>query len=189
MRLTSGRKEPCKDNIGGVKEIHLMTYVEYDVRSFVGYRDLLVTSFPTTQIYKYEGENKSFSETYNQDNYYEQDLTIRLTSQDLSSAQSLSILLKNKVRAIITDWLGNKKIVGIVNGLDVEITASGGGSKVDFNGYELRLTGLEELKAPFVSDLENAGLSAINVDLGCLLASSDKPASLSNKVSDCNVVL
>lgn len=189
MRLTSGRKEPCKNNIGGIKHLYLATWVSYDVRTIVGYRDLLVTSFPVTQIYEFKGQDITLTETLNEDGSYTQDISIKLTSQDLSSAQVLSILMKNKVFAITVDYLGNNRISGIVNGMDVEVTANGGGSKVDFNGYDVALKGQEEFKSPFVNDLEGAGLTDKTQTYGCILASSSKPASLSNKVSDCNVIL
>lgn len=189
MNLTRGRKETCKNNAGGIKELYLMTYVEYDVRSIIGYRDLFITSFPESQIYKYEGQQKSFTENYNEEGFYSQEINMKLIKQDLSSAQLLSILVKNKVRAVIVDWLGNIRLAGCVNGMDAELKSVSGGSKVDFSGYEIRLSGEEEFKAPFVSNLDGSGLTDKDVDLGCLLASSDRPASLSNKVSDCNAVL
>lgn len=188
MKLTSGRKEPCKDNIGGVKEIHLMTYVEYDVRSIVGYRDLFITSFPPTQIYKYEGNQKTFDETYNEDGYYIQEINIRLIDQNIQTAQLLSILLKNKVRAVVTDWKGNRKLAGVINGLDVEVTTNTGGGKSDFNGYSIKLTGLEELQSPFITSLEDAGITEEDLGLSCILSSSDRPSSISDLVSSCNSI-
>lgn len=189
MNLTRGRKEPCKDNIGGIKNLYLATWVSYDVRAIIGYRDLLITNFPQTQIYEFKGSEITLSETINEDRSYQQEISIKLIKQDLASAQLISQLAKNKVFAITKDYLGNNRISGILNGLDVEITAKGGGSKVDFNGYELTLTGVEEFKSPFVIDLDNAGLTDKQLEYGCLLASSDKPASLSNKVSDCSTII
>lgn len=189
MNLTSGRKEPCKDNIGGIKRLYLATWVAYDVRTIIGYRDLLITSFPITQIYEFKGQDITLNETLNENGSYSQDISIKLVSQDLASAHLLSMLMKNKVFAITTDYLGNNKVSGILNGMDVEVTANGGGSKVDFNGYDVSLKGEEEFKSPFVNDLDNTGLTDKSQDFGCLLASSDRPSSLSNKVSDCNVVL
>ncbi len=186
MNLTRGRKEPCKDNIGGIRELNLMTYVEHDVRAIVGYRNLLITSFPVTQVYKYEGQEKRFDETYNEDGYYEQELNIRLVKQDLSTSQLLLILSKSRVRATITDYLGKTRIAGLVNGLDAEIKAISGGQKSDFVGYEVRLTGLEELKAPYVESLEDLGLTQKPLDYGCLLASSGELSSISDLVSSCN---
>lgn len=189
MNLTSGRKEPCKNNIGGIKRLYLATWVSYDVRSIIGYRNGLITSFPITQIYEFKGQDITLDESINEDGSYNQEISIKLISQDLASAQLMTMLMKNKVFAITTDYLGNNKVSGILNGMDVEVKANNGGSKVDFNGYDVSLSGVEEFKSPFVGDLDNAGLTDKTQTFGCLLASSSRPASLSNKVSDCNVVL
>jgi hypothetical protein len=187
MSVTRGRSEPCKDNTGGVAKVWLFTYVDYDVREIQGYRDQLITSFPVTQMYEYEGQGKTFDETINDEMNYDQTLRMRLIKQDLLTAGVLNELVKNKVRALIQDRLGRYRLVGCVNGLDVELRAQTGGNKADFNGYELTLTGSEEFQSPFVASLESTGLTDKDVDLECILASSDKLASLSNKVSDCNV--
>lgn len=189
MNLTKGRKEPCKNNAGGIKELYLSTYVDYSVRQIVGYREQFITSFPDTQVYRYEGQNITFDENINEDGSYSQNINLRLIKQDLATAQLLSILIKNKVRAVIVDYLGGIRVAGCVNGLDAEIKTNTGGSRVDFNGYDLTLNGSEEFQAPFIADLENSGLTSRRLDFECLLASSDKPASLSNKVADCNVVI
>lgn len=186
MKLTRGRKEPCKDSIGGIKELYLMAYVDYDVRSIVGYRNSLITSFPVSQLYRYEGQDKTFSESYNEDGFYSLQLDFNLIKQDLTTSNLLSILTKNKVRAVIVDWKGNTRIAGIINGLDVEISAKTGGVKSDFNGYEVSLTGLEEFSSPFVQSLEDIGLTQKEVEVGCILASTDRAASMSDLISSCN---
>lgn len=186
MKLSRGRKEPCKDNIGGIKELYLMTYVDYDIRSIVGYRDSLITSFPVSQIYKYEGQQKTFNETYNEEGYYSLELNFNLVKQDLATSLLLSILTKNKVRAVVVDWKGETKIAGIINGLDVDISTRTGGVKSDFNGYEVTLTGREEFSSPFVISLDDVGITQKQLDIGCILASTDRGASMSDIISSCN---
>ena len=188
MNLTRGRKEPCKNSPGGIKELYLMTYVDYDNRSIVGYRNLLITSFPESQIYKYKGQDKSFTESYNQDGFYTQQITISLTKQDLDSAILVSILSKVKVRAIVMDYNGNYRMAGVINGLDVEVNAASGSIKSDFNGYSISLSGIEEFSAPFISSLLDSGLTDKDIELGCILASSDRAASMSDLVSSCESV-
>lgn len=189
MSVTKGRREPCNDNIGGIRNIYLATYVEHNVRDVQGYRTQNITSYPSTQVYKYEGQNKTFVENLNEDGSYNQEVGLRLIKQDLATAQLLSLLIKNKVIAVIEDRLGRFRVAGCLNGLDAEINATVGSSKVDFNGYDLTLIGVEEFQAPFIVDLDNYGITDKTVTLGCILASSDRPASLSNKVADCNAVI
>jgi hypothetical protein len=164
-----------------------MTYVDYDVSEIQGYRIGQITTFPTTQIYLYEGQGKEATESLQQDGGYSQEIKIRLIKQDLLTAGVLNQLVKNKVRALVQDRLGRLRLYGCINGLDVSLNATTGGSKVDFNGYELTMEGLEEFKAPFVQSLESTGLTDRTVDLECILASSSMLASIGNRISDCNV--
>jgi hypothetical protein len=130
---------------------------------------------------------KEFTETKEEDGY-SQDINIRLISQDFMSAALLDTLLKKKVRCVVIDNLNYIRVAGLHNGMDVEVMARGGGSKIDFNGYELRFTGLEPFSAPYLSAFPGSGFLKEGVTLSCLLASSDKPASLMDKVSSCSIV-
>lgn len=185
--LTSGRKEPCKDNIGGISEIWLTSFVPYSAKIIEGYREMLITSFPTTLMFKYEGQGKSLSESINEDRSYSQEVTIRLAKQDLFTAGLLDTLLKKKVRAIVIDRLGGERVAGLHNGLDAELIVTSGGNRSDYNGYDLKLEGLEPFSAPYLASFPGSGFEKEGVVLDCLLASSDKPASLGDKVSSCNI--
>ena len=64
--LTSGRIEPCKDNIGGVKNIYVFKYVDY-LQSQIVLDGQLLTSFPGSVVYKYEVKNGTFDQEINND--------------------------------------------------------------------------------------------------------------------------
>ena len=162
-----------------------MPYIEYDVRAIQGYRDSLITSFPVTQMYLYEGMNKSFNENYNEE-FWAQEITIDLVKQDFFSSNLLSVLFENKVRALTVDWNGKQKMAGCLNGMTVEVSAENGGTKGGFNGYRVKLEGEEEFQAPFIE--LGAGLTVEDVYLDCLLSSSGRPSSMGDKVSSCNVL-
>ena len=185
--LTSGRTEPCKDGIGGLKEIWLTSFIPYSERNIAGYKAMLLTSFPTTLMFKFEGRNKIFNEEFN-DGGYEQSVEIRLLKQDYITVALLETLIKKKVRAVVVDWMGQIRVAGLHNGLDVEVKTSSGGSRFDYNGYELTMTGSEPYSAPFLSSFPGSGFEKEGVTLDCLLASSDQPASLQDKVSSCEIV-
>ena len=116
--LTRGRKEPCKNNVGGVHELYLTSFVPYSAKLIIGYRDMLLTSFPTTLIFQYYGQNKEFGEVL-RDGAYSQEIKIRFTSQSFDSAALLEVLLKKKLRAIVVEWLEVKLILLLKNGLKV----------------------------------------------------------------------
>ena len=186
--LTSGRTEPCKDSAGGVKELWLSTFVDYPVFLIAGYKNMLLTSFPTTQFYRYEGQGKTFSEQYKDQTGYDQEINIILFKQDYLSAALMDNLVKNKTRAVVIDRNGRIRVAGLHNGLDVEVTAKSGGSRFDLNGYEVKITGSEPFSAPYLSVFPGAGFVKEGVILDCLLCSSDRPASLMDKISSCNIV-
>ena len=185
--LTSGRAEPCKNGIGGISEIWLTSYVPYSNKLIAGYKDMFLTAFPSTLMFLFEGENKTFNEEFNE-GAYDQEVNIRLTKQTFEDVALLKTLIKKRVRAIVIDRMGQTKVAGLHNGLDIEITTSSGGSRFDFTGYELRMEGSEPYSAPFLASFPGSGFAKEGLDFGCLLASSDRPASLADKVSSCNIL-
>jgi hypothetical protein len=65
--LLTGRKNPCNDNIAGIKRVYLFDYVDYLYSQIVGVKGSTLTSFPATDIYGYECVNASFDENINND--------------------------------------------------------------------------------------------------------------------------
>jgi hypothetical protein len=149
---------------------------------------MLLTSFPTTLFYEYKGREKTFSESLNDEGGYDQELFIRLNKQTFEDIALLETLVKKSLRCVVLDYNNRIRVAGLHNGLDAELTAKSGGSRFDFNGYELRLTGIEPFSAPYLSAFPGTGFLKEGVTLSCLLASSDRPASLSDKVASCEVV-
>ena len=186
--LTTGRREIACKSVAGVKELWFTTFVDYDWQAIIGYRNMLITDFPTTLMFEYRGQNKQFTETKGEDNSYEQEIVIRLHDQNATSVSQLGLLTEKKIRAIVVDYTGRIKVAGLHNGLEAELSVNSGGAKGDFNGYDLKLTGLEELQAPFIASFPGSGFEKEGVVLDCLLGSSDRPGSLSDKTSSCNIV-
>ncbi len=186
--LISGRKEPCKDNLGGIKKIYLIDYVNYPNHLMTGYKNMLLTSFPTSLIFDYEGTSKNANENLNGD-AYSQNISFKMSKQDIVTNQNVMLLFKKRVRAITVDWKGKIKIYGLHNGLDVSVNITTGNSRNSFGGYKLLLEGKEQYQAPFINFLEDAGFYTEGVLSGCLLSSSGKAASLADLVSSCSVQL
>lgn len=186
--LTSGRTEPCNNNVGGLKELWLTSFIPYSAQLIVGYRDMLISSFPNTLIFEYEGQEKTFTEKQRDDKGYDQEITITFIKQDLVSSNLFGLLLKKKLRAIVVDRLGKIRVAGLHNGLDVELESTTNGTKGGFIGYRVTLTGEEPFSAPFLPSLPGSGFLKEGVSYDCLLASSDQPSSLMDKVSSCSVI-
>lgn len=186
--LTSGRTEPCKDNAGGISKIYLGAWQPYDNFVIVGYEDLNITDFPTTQMYEFQGYNKRATEKLVEETAYEQNITMDLHKQDFLSAAVLDDLANKKVRAVVIDRLGKIRVYGLHNGLDIDVEVESGGNRGDYQGYRLIMTGLEDYGAATLLNFPGSGFLTEGVTLDCLLCSSSQPASLIDRISSCNIV-
>lgn len=157
--LTTGRTEPCKDNIGGLKNIYLFPYVYYTYSQIVGTRGSEITSFPVnTTVYQYEINGGNFTETPNNDEnglYYEQSLTFSLLKQDLATTTELNRAMKLDLRYIVEFNDGSLKVGGLWKGARITtINQLSGGAKTDFNGYRVTITSREEYMSAYISSLD-----------------------------------
>lgn len=152
--LTKGRTEGCFDNIGGVKNIYLFNYVDYPFTAIV--RDgQEVTRFPSSTLYKYEPQGANFSEQISNDANgvkYDQTLSFTLTKQDRLTTDELNRAQQIDLRYLVEFNDGLIKIGGLYNGAKItQISIISGGSKGDLNGYNITITGSEEVSASFTS--------------------------------------
>lgn len=187
--ITTGRTSQCKNNKGGVKEVWIGSHRDIPTSQIVGFISGKITSFPTTLMVELKGQGKSLTETLNEEGGYDVLLQMSLLQQDLETTKLIGVLLKNRVFAIVIDFLENIKIIGLENGLDLDVTAQQAGQKLSFNGYRLTFKGSERNPSPFIDSFPGSGFEKEGVITGCLLASSELPSSIADLVSSCNVIL
>lgn len=163
--LTSGRTEPCLNNVGGVKRIYLFKYEDYTYNQIVGVKGSTLTSFPATDIYSYDSVLTSFDETINNDEdgiSVEQTLQFTLTKQNLLTTNRLSEFRELDLRFIVEYNNGKYRIGGLFNGAYVEeIKLVSGGTKGSLNGYQITIKSDEEYQAAFIDDLSSVGFNVI----------------------------
>jgi len=152
--LTSGRTEiACRDNIGGVKAVYLLNYVDYAYTQIEGVRGVNVSSFPLSTIFKYETTNANFSETINNDEEgisYSQSLSFTLFKQDLLTTRELDLATNIDLRYVVEFNNGDYKIGGLFNGARISnLSIDSGGSKTSLNGYNITIESEEEYAAAF----------------------------------------
>lgn len=151
--LTSGWKVPCKDTLGGMRKVYLAAYTFY-TRGEFGFDGSVLTSIPTTFVHEFElnGSNNSFSDRYDGESY-SQSLTLEFKKKDVETSFEMERLNYLELRALVQDRNGNYLVLGLENGLTCDsLDIITGGSKSDFNGYRLSLSGKEQLAAPIVLD-------------------------------------
>lgn len=154
--ITKGRLEPCKDSVGGVKNIYI---VNYDGDLF---EDAVITDAEITSVaekydaFKFElrGEN-SFEEVGTTDRnagttFFETTATLVLKKQDKATQKELQLLSYGRPHIIAEDYNGNLRLFGLENGGEVAVTSVTGANMEDLNGYNLEVTFRERTMAPFI---------------------------------------
>jgi len=169
--LTAGRAEICKDSVGGLKNIYFTNYDEIDGYTYdVTNTDVIATAFgaATINAFKYELKGANVLDetvTSSRDNgttFTEQALTVVLKKVDITTHQEMKLLSYGRPRAIIEDYNGNFRLLGLEHGLELEtMVISSGTVMADLNGYTLTLKGMEKIPANFIDTANEAGLLAV----------------------------
>lgn len=174
--ITKNRALPCRDSIGGVKNVYFADYGELtEGTGFAVDTDGVITSWATgdsPEFYKYEVKNSSSLEqavtasTENGTLYYEQTITMVLPKLSAQSHQQVNDMAKGRPHVVIEDNNGNFLLAGLKFGANVTGgTISTGTAMGDMSGYNLTITGMEPLPAYFVTPTlvtSNLGTGDIN---------------------------
>lgn len=170
--ISHGRIEPCKDAVGGLKNLYILNYGLYDETDItydttVGYEDQItaITLPALSSIYKFElkGTN-SFEQTItssreNGTTFFEQVLTVTLKKQDAITHKQIKLLSYGRPNIIVENNNGQYFIAGLLRGMDVTAgTISNGTALGDMNGYSLTFTGQEATPANFLDAATEAQL-------------------------------
>lgn len=165
--LTSGRTEPCKDSVGGIKAVYFMDYIEDAFTVSAGEATGINVSI--TDVYKYDlrSNNNQLSESMPSDRntgvtLNTQTLELRLKKQDAATSAQILLMAKARPIAVVEGYDGLYKAVGHTDGLDLTGTnVQSGGGKSDFNGYDLTFTGEELMLAPILDSTTVTALLAL----------------------------
>ncbi len=170
--LTYGRKEACKDNVGGLLAIYIINYddLPYDALEFDANEAIsAVTSASTIDAYKFE--LKATTNTFDEVNENSRDngtslftgtLTANLKKLRLEDNPQLNQLSYGRPRIIVEYQTGILRLAGAINGVEVAVNSNSGGALGDFSGYQIVGTSTEGALAPFFADsLENIGFNII----------------------------
>lgn len=169
--ITSGRSEPCKDSLGGLRNVY---FINEDLtanfifkESFVGSGIYVVdTDFSETidyvnyVQYMYKFELKSNENVYDQEiitsrengtTFFRQTLTIKLKKQDIETHNAVKTLAYAKPRILVENNEGQYFLVGLLRGCDLTAgSINNGGALGDFSGYSLTFQAEELLPSQFV---------------------------------------
>ena len=168
--LTLGRKEPCKDSVGGIKEVYFVNFgdlgdITYDVTD----TDLITAIAGTPSAYKYEVRgNSSFttniqSSTETATTAFEQVVELTLKKLTKEDHKEVKLLAFGRPHMIVVDHNGNAFLAGLENGMEVTGgTIVTGAAMNELSGYTLTLTGMEKAPANFLGDtVANVGFTEV----------------------------
>lgn len=155
--MTTGRKLPCKDVVGGISKVYFANYGTLGTVTITAGQITAVSGAGTTWFeYDVKGtsnlEQKINSDTNNGTTFYDQAITLVLTKMDVATQVELENLIKGRTHAFVADNNGNYLAVGLTRGADVTGGSISTGTALgDLNGYTLTITGQEPMMAPFVT--------------------------------------
>jgi hypothetical protein len=157
--LTLGRKEPCKDVVGGLKNVYFVDFGDLGSVTLASdeITDMTGDSSNNLTAYKYELKgNSSFEQAINASRengtqFYEQTLNLTLKKLSKEDHKELKLLAAGRPHVVVEDYNGNCMLMGLSHGADVSGgTIVTGAAMGDLSGYTLTFTGQEVSPANFM---------------------------------------
>ena len=183
--VTQGRIEPCKDSVGGLKNVYVINYGDLGAITYDTSSDTITTFGDSPTAYQFELKGaSSFDQTITASRdagttFYDQVLTLTLKKLDKNTNDELALLAVGRPHILVEDNNGNVFTMGLTHGADVNGgTVVTGTSMGDLSGYTLTFQAQETKPANFlfktsdtesvVTTLTNAGvsISASQIDPG-----------------------
>ena len=154
--LSLGRKEPCKDVVGGIRAVYFTDFG--DLGTVTKTDDEITDLSGTFTAYKYEVKgNSSFEQniTSSRENgttFFEQTLNLTLHKLSKEDNKELKLLAYGRPHVAVEDYNGNVFLMGLEHGADVSGgTIVTGAAMGDLSGYTLTLSAMEVKPANFVA--------------------------------------
>jgi hypothetical protein len=164
--ITAGRAYPCKDALGGIKEVLLCAYDDIVFGAVSAGAIADITS--DTTLYRFVSAKNAGSLAQNIQSsvengtvFFEQVLTIQMPKLEAAVNDNLHNVLKNRLVIIARDNNDNFHVIGYGRGAEVTGGNFGtGAASGDLNGYNIVFTAEEKAPAYFAPDLSNATVVA-----------------------------
>jgi hypothetical protein len=164
--LSLGRLKPCKDTVGGIKNIYFVNYGDFDGIVYNATdSDVIDDLAASFNAYKYEVHfSSSFTQNIqssmeNGTTAFEQVLEVTLPKLTKEDHKELKLVSFGHPHVIVEDQNGNFFVAGLLNGMSVTGgTIVTGLNMGDLSGYTLTLTGMEKVPANFLdTNIVDAG--------------------------------
>lgn len=160
--LSAGRKVPCKDVVGGIKDVFFFDFGSITA-AFDGTDTDVIEDLGAVTCFNYEIKgNSSFEQTItssreNGTTFFEQTLNLTLTKLTVQDHKELKLLSFARPHVVIADYNGNAFMMGLEHGADVSGgTIVTGAAMGDLSGYTLTLAASELKPANFLEGATSA---------------------------------
>ena len=154
--ITNGRSLPCKDSVGGLKNIFFAPYTTATAN--LSDTSGTVTLDQTVSFFKYEIKGNSSLETTinssreNGTTFFESALNATFTVLDVATQEQIKLMSKGRPQIVVEDYNGNHFLIGKEHGCEVTGgTIVTGAAMGDLSGFTLVLTA-QETAPPFFCD-------------------------------------
>jgi hypothetical protein len=149
INLTQGFALDCKDSVGGIKSIHLISWVADGFTVASG--EVTATTIASGNVYDYElpkGVGSMTTTTNvsaeNGTVFNQSDVVARLRKLSTAKRNELRLLAQSRVFCIVRDNNDGYYLVGNEYGCDVTaMTSETGTAMGDLNGYNFTLSAIE----------------------------------------------
>ena len=158
--ISQGRTEPCKDVVGGIKNIYFANYGSIDSFTMDGVDTDVIDGFNSTGSivgYKYELkggnslEQNLQSSRENGTTFVEQTLTAVLKKQDVATHKQVKLIAMGRPRVVVEDYNGNFFMMGLEHGAELTTAAiTTGVAMGDLVGYTLTIVAYEKIPCNFI---------------------------------------
>lgn len=167
--LTSGRTEPCKDTLGGLKAVYFANFADADGAFTIASGEVTAIGVGLTEVFKYDlrADGNTFAQAMVSDkntgtSVNTQTTTLALKKLDKDTSLQVDLLAKGRPVMILQDRNDNYFLVGQTEGNDLTGSdINSGGAKADFNGYNLTFEAQEGSLAPFFDSASVTALLAL----------------------------
>jgi len=158
--LTLGRKEPCKDSVGGIKNCYFVDFGDLGTVTLTNDEITNITGLNqdgNLTAFKYELKgNSNFEQTITSSRetgttFVEQTLTLTLKKLSKEDNKELKLLAYGRPHVAIEDYNGNVFMMGLEHGAEVTGgTIATGAAMGDMSGYTLTMSASEISPANFM---------------------------------------
>jgi len=167
--IGKGRLEPCKNTLGGLKNAFFANFAEADGAFTVVAKEVTAIDVALTTVYKWDLladgntlEEAMVADTATGTRVNTQTLNLVIKKQDFATAEQIDLVAAGRPVVIVQDRNDNYKVLGLSEGMNLTSgSATTGGAKADFNGYNLTLESTEGSYAPYLDAATVTALLAL----------------------------